>query len=149
MRHDTSLEVQSLFIRPLLHPVLPEGHTLHESWTVSPSLLDDHGTNLVLPPGVFSLGLDETFGFAGGMSSSFFWADEHIFDILDERGCQDVEFYLDSGSPADNYQITLQMRDRLNALGCEHTHLVEEGGLHEWSYWHGRVHGLLEAFLSN
>jgi enterochelin esterase-like enzyme len=88
------------------------------------------------------------FNFAGGMSSSFFWADEHIFDVLESKDCQDVVFYLDSGSPADNYQVTLAMRDRLHELACQHTHRVDEGGRHEWSFWNARFHHLLETFLA-
>lgn len=90
----------------------------------------------------------QTFGFAGGMSSSFFWADEHIFEVLETQNCQDVVFYLDSGSPADNHGVTLAMRDRLTDLECTYTHRVEEGGRHEWGFWNGRFGHLLETFLA-
>ena len=88
----------------------------------------------------------EVFGFAGGMSSSFFWADEHMLAVIEELGCQDIKYYLDSGSPQDNYQVTLAMQGQLEELECDYTYVLEEGGLHEWSYWRARFGNVLEAF---
>lgn len=86
----------------------------------------------------------EVFGFAAGMSSSFFWGDGVIFDRFNDVGCQDVRFYIDSGSPQDNYQVTLEMRDLMEALECDFTHVVETGGLHDWAFWRGRVGAILQ-----
>lgn len=86
------------------------------------------------------------FGFAGGMSSSFFWADDHMLEVIEENGCQDISYYLDSGSPQDNYVVTLAMRDLLDELDCQYAHLVEEEGRHEWSYWQGRFGNVLDEF---
>lgn len=90
----------------------------------------------------------DVFAFAGGMSSSFFWADDHMLEVIAEKGCQDITYYLDSGSPQDNYQVTLAMRDQMIELGCDHIHLVDDGGLHQWNYWHNRFANVLEAFIT-
>jgi enterochelin esterase family protein len=88
----------------------------------------------------------DVFGYAAGMSSSFFWEDEYIVGELEARGCQDSTYYLDSGSPADNFEVTQTMRDTLDQLGCDYRYELEEGGEHEWSYWHERFDMVLEHF---
>ena len=91
----------------------------------------------------------ESFGFVGAMSSSFFWGEDYMLDLVAERGCQDLRFYIDSGSPQDNYEVTLAMRDLLSGLDCDFSHRVETGGLHQWGFWRGRLPGLLAHFLED
>lgn len=87
------------------------------------------------------------FEYIAGMSSSFWWEDELILAELEQRGCQGLRYYLDSGEPADNSVSTRQMRDLLARLGCSFTHREEPGGQHDWLYWKGRFPGVLEAFV--
>lgn len=88
----------------------------------------------------------DVFEYTAGMSSSFFWADDVAMRLVQERGCQDITYYLDSGSPADNADVTREMRDVLARHGCPHTHVEETGGTHDWSYWKGRFPNVLRTF---
>ena len=87
------------------------------------------------------------FGWAGGMSSSFFWAEELMIDTVARQGCKGLRFYLDSGTPRDNMEVTRKMRDVLLMQGCETVHREEVGGQHDWGFWQGRFAGALDAFL--
>ncbi|MBA2665160.1 MAG: hypothetical protein H0U74_22930 [Bradymonadaceae bacterium] len=88
----------------------------------------------------------ESFGFTAGMSSSFFWHDEIMRQTITELGCQNVRYYLDSGSPADNSVSTAAMRDTLVALDCQHRYEREDGATHDWHFWKGRFPNVLESF---
>jgi enterochelin esterase-like enzyme len=88
----------------------------------------------------------DVFGYAAGMSSSFFWADGEMLRILDTSGCFDASFYLDSGSPNDNFEVTQQMRDLLDRKGCRYRYVLDEGGTHEWWKWKERLPGVLDHF---
>ncbi len=88
----------------------------------------------------------DVFGFVAGMSSSFFWGDSFMLTEISQRGCQDVRYYLDSGSPQDNYVVTMQMRDRLQEMGCDFEYVLEENGRHEWTFWNARFAGVLAEF---
>lgn len=91
----------------------------------------------------------EQFGYAAGMSSSFFWEDEHVIGRIDDLGCQDTSFYLDSGSPNDNYEVTLTMRDTLDGLGCDYRYVLDDGAQHDWSFWNARFDGVLRHFAES
>ena len=86
------------------------------------------------------------FGYGAGMSSSFFWGDEFLIDEIQRRGCQDVAYYLDSGSPNDNFDVTQVMRDVLDGMGCDYEYVLEQGGQHDWAFWRGRFGGVMEDF---
>lgn len=88
----------------------------------------------------------EVFGYAAGMSSSFFWGEGFVPSTIAGLGCQDVKYYLDSGSPNDNHDVTLEMRDILDGLGCDYHYVVDPGGQHDWSFWNGRFDGVLQTF---
>ncbi len=88
----------------------------------------------------------ETFGYAAGMSSSFFWADNAMLSRIEAEGCFDADFYLDSGSPNDNFVVTQQMRDLLDSKGCRYRYVLDEGGTHEWWKWNERLPGVLDHF---
>jgi enterochelin esterase family protein len=87
-----------------------------------------------------------TFEYTAGMSSSFFWADDVMVRTIARRGCQELSYYLDSGSPGDNFEITREMRDTLERLGCRRVYVHDEGARHEWGFWRDRLPGVLEAF---
>ena len=88
----------------------------------------------------------DTFEYTAGMSSSFFWAQGFMIEEIGRRGCQDVTYYIDSGSPNDNADVTRQMRDKLTELGCVFEHIEEAGGQHDWSFWRGRFPNVLRTF---
>jgi len=88
----------------------------------------------------------EVFEYALGMSSSFWWENQWMVGEMDRRGCQGVTYYLDSGSPNDGVDGTRAMRDELVQLGCEHVHVEEPGGQHDWSFWKRRLPGALDVF---
>ena len=87
-----------------------------------------------------------TFGYTAGMSSSFFWAEQFMIAQVEARGCQELVYYLDSGSPDDNFGVTEVMRDTLNDLGCDYEYVLEPGGEHDWAFWRGRFGGVLRHF---
>ena len=87
-----------------------------------------------------------TFEYTAGMSSSFFWADQFMIREVERRGCQGLNYYIDSGSPNDNADVTRLMRDTLAQLGCTFEHVEETGGTHDWSYWRGRFPNVLRTF---
>lgn len=75
----------------------------------------------------------------GSQSGSFFWAENEM--VTRWTGAErhpDIDFYLDSGSPEDNHDVTILLRDALQATGYEVHHVVEEGAQHEWAAWGGR-----------
>lgn len=65
---------------------------------------------------------------------------------VQHRGCQKLQYYIDSGSPRDNRDVTRIMRDTLTNLNCIHHHIEEMGGQHEWSFWKNRFPGVLNVF---
>ena len=93
-----------------------------------------------------ALQYSETFEYTAGMSSSFFWEDQFMIREVERRGCQGLRYYIDSGSPNDNADVTRLMRDKLDELGCTFEHVEETGGTHDWSFWKGRFPNVLRTF---
>lgn len=93
-----------------------------------------------------ALNYPTTFEYTAGMSSSFFWENELMIKEVQRRGCQNLRYYIDSGSPRDNRDVTRIMRDTLSNLNCTHHHVEEMGGRHEWSFWKNRFPGVLDVF---
>jgi enterochelin esterase family protein len=89
----------------------------------------------------------DTFGRIGGMSSSFFWDEDQILRWYEERPRLPLVCYLDSGSPADNFDVTSEMAQILDEKGYDLTWIVEEGARHEWSAWKRRLPGALDALM--
>lgn len=87
----------------------------------------------------------ETFGWAGCMSSSFWWNDEDFLKDLLQRlpkPNHPVKIYLDSGDTGklrDDYTQTIDVLDRLIELGFKLNetvyHYVDEGADHHPFYW--------------
>lgn len=87
-----------------------------------------------------------TFEYTGGMSSSFFWEDDLMLREVERRGCQGLGYYIDSGSPADNADVTRAMKQLLERMGCDMEHVEQPGATHDWSFWRGRFPNVLRTF---
>lgn len=85
----------------------------------------------------------EIFGFAACMSSTFTFQDDLLERVLIEPK-RDVSFYLDSGWPSDNYEVTLALNAALLLRGYEHgkdlVHLAFPQAKHDEGAWGERLH---------
>jgi enterochelin esterase-like enzyme len=91
------------------------------------------------------------FGMAGCLSSTFGWRDDLMARVESEPR-RHVRFYLDSGWPGDNYEVTRGMRDRLAARGWEPGrdlfYLAYPEARHDERAWAGRLHVPFQYFFS-
>jgi predicted alpha/beta superfamily hydrolase len=85
----------------------------------------------------------EAFGTAVCMSSTFAHKDHLIDRVLDEP-VRDVGFYLDSGWPGDNYEVTAAMAMALVSRGWRYgfnlLHLCFPAAEHNETAWGLRLH---------
>lgn len=85
----------------------------------------------------------EVFGTAVCMSSTFSHKDNLIDRVLSEQ-IRDVAFYLDSGWPGDNYEVTVGMAMTLISRGWRYghnlLHLCFPRAAHDESAWGLRLH---------
>jgi len=85
----------------------------------------------------------EVFGTAVCMSSTFSHKDNLIERVLNEPK-KDVAFYLDSGWPGDNYEVTMSMAMALVSRGWKYgynfLHLVFPHATHNEGAWGMRLH---------
>jgi len=92
----------------------------------------------------------EVFGMAGCLSSTFGWKDDLLARVAGEPR-RPVRFYLDSGWPRDNYEVTRAMRDRLAARGYapgrDLFHLAYPEAKHDERAWAGRLHVPFQWFF--
>jgi predicted alpha/beta superfamily hydrolase len=92
----------------------------------------------------------EVFGMAGCLSSTFGWQDDLMARVAAEPR-RPVRFYLDSGWPEDNYEVTRAMRDRLAARGYrpgrDLFHLAYPRARHDERAWAGRLHVPFQWFF--
>lgn len=92
----------------------------------------------------------EVFGFAACMSSTFSAKDDLIDRVLSEKK-RKAKFYLDSGWPGDNYEVTLAMAMALARRGYrpreEFLHLVFPLEAHDERAWGRRLHLPLQLAL--
>jgi enterochelin esterase-like enzyme len=90
------------------------------------------------------------FGFAACMSSTFSVKDDLIDRVLRERK-RKAKFYLDSGWPGDNYEVTLAMAMALARRGYrvreDFLHLVFPLAEHDERAWGRRLHLPLQLAL--
>jgi predicted alpha/beta superfamily hydrolase len=90
------------------------------------------------------------FGFAACMSSTFSHRDDLIDRVLSERK-RKAKFYLDSGWPGDNYEVTLAMAMALARRGYkvreEFLHFVFPLEEHDERAWGRRLHLPLQLAL--
>jgi predicted alpha/beta superfamily hydrolase len=106
--------------------------------------------------GIFSFYLawehPQLFGMAACMSSPFGARDDLRHRVAAEEP-RDVRFYLDSGWPADNYEVTRAMRDLLVQRGYgqrrDLVYLAFPQNLHNEHFWALRSHIPLQFFFRN
>ncbi|MFO0672560.1 MAG: alpha/beta hydrolase-fold protein [Polyangiaceae bacterium] len=91
----------------------------------------------------------EVFGYAACMSSTFTFQDDLLQRVLSEPK-RNTSFYLDSGWPEDNYEVTLAMEAALLSRGYEQgkdiLHLVYPKGRHNERSWSARLHVPLQLW---
>jgi predicted alpha/beta superfamily hydrolase len=91
----------------------------------------------------------EVFGSAICMSSTFSHRDDLIERVLNEPK-RNVGFYLDSGWPGDNYEVTAAMATALVARGWRYgqdlLHLCFPNAAHDENAWGIRLHLPLQFF---
>jgi enterochelin esterase-like enzyme len=84
----------------------------------------------------------EVFGSAGCLSSTFGWRDDLLERVLTEPK-RPARFYLDSGWPGDNYEVTVAMAVALKhrgwTYGLDLLHLGFPGAKHEEPAWAERL----------
>ena len=95
-------------------------------------------------------GHPQVFGFAACMSSTFSLQDDLIDRVLTEKK-RKTKFYLDSGWPGDNYELTQAMATALSQRGYrvreEFLHLVFPLEAHDERAWGRRLHLPLQLAL--
>ncbi|MBI5544904.1 MAG: alpha/beta hydrolase [Deltaproteobacteria bacterium] len=91
----------------------------------------------------------ETFGFAACLSSTFSHKDDLMDRVLAEPR-RETRFYLDSGWPGDNYEVTLAMSmaliERGYVLGRDVVHFAFPLAEHDEGAWGKRLHLPLQLF---
>jgi predicted alpha/beta superfamily hydrolase len=84
----------------------------------------------------------------GALSSTFGWGkiganNPTMLDIVQGLTWRNLRIYIDSGSPNDNYQVTIQMRNILEQKGYIHNlnlqHWVQQGAGHNEVEWRKRL----------
>lgn len=84
----------------------------------------------------------------GALSSTFGWGkiganNPTMLDIVQGLTWRNLRVYIDSGSPNDNYLVTIQMRDILEKKGYIHNlnlqHWVQQGAGHNEVEWRKRL----------
>jgi predicted alpha/beta superfamily hydrolase len=90
------------------------------------------------------------FGNAACMSSTFTYNDDLMKRVMAEEK-RDVRFYLDSGWPRDNYEVTRSMRDLLARRGYrfgeELLYFAFPNALHDERSWSTRSHLPFQFFF--
>lgn len=95
----------------------------------------------------------DVFGTAVCMSSSFWWADRFLIDlVLGHSGAKvPATFYIDAGSNNDGAANTADMRDALEGQGYSHGvdlfHWYQSGAAHNEASWAARFHLPMERVL--
>ena len=91
----------------------------------------------------------EVFGAAACMSSTFSYKDDLIERVLSEPK-RNVGFYLDSGWPGDNYEVTVAMALALVSKGWRYgrdlIHLCFPHAAHDEKAWGMRLHLPMQFF---
>jgi predicted alpha/beta superfamily hydrolase len=92
----------------------------------------------------------QVFGYAACMSSTFSYKDDLIERVLTEPKCGS-KFYLDSGWPGDNFEVTLAMAMALThrsyRVRQDFLHLAFPHEAHDESAWGRRLHLPLQLGL--
>lgn len=92
------------------------------------------------------------YGMAACMSSTFGYKDNLRQRVLSEPK-RSVKFYLDSGVPGDNYEVTKDMAELLRRQGYEHgeemLYFSFPSDLHNEKFWAMRSHLPYQFFFEN
>lgn len=92
------------------------------------------------------------FGHAACMSSTFGWRDD-LFQRVRSEPVSTARFYLDSGWPGDNFEVTREMRALMSLRGLvegrDFFYFAFPGALHDESHWAARTHLPLQLFFSS
>jgi predicted alpha/beta superfamily hydrolase len=84
----------------------------------------------------------EIYGLCGAISATFSRRPE-LFARVEQEEKRAIRFYLDSGSPLDNFEETRRMRDLLTlrgyAQGADLLALTFPGALHNEHAWGSRI----------
>ncbi len=93
----------------------------------------------------------EVFGAAACLSSTF-GHENDLMERVARETKRDARFYLDSGWPHDNYEVTLAMRNELMkrgyVAGLDLLHFAFPGARHDEQAWSSRLHLPLQFLLS-
>lgn len=87
-----------------------------------------------------------TWGWVGAQSSSYFWDDNAMITRVESSPKIPVRFYLDSGCPDDNCDVTDEMASVMTTKGYDLVRVKVNGAQHDWSYWRDRLPGMLTHF---
>lgn len=87
-----------------------------------------------------------TWGWVGAQSASFFWGDDALIQRASSTPKLPTRFYLDSGCPEDNCDVTNQMAAVMQDKGYDVLRVTAPGAAHEWSAWNARLAGMLTHF---
>lgn len=92
----------------------------------------------------------DVFGSGFCLSSTFSYNDDLIDRVVSNEPTPSSKFYLDSGWPGDNYEVTLAMAMALNERGCifgkDFMHVAFPLALHDERSWGERLHLPLQLF---
>ncbi len=158
--------VVGIYSRGRMHEYTPDGYVDYGRFPVGgvkPSIDRDYRT---LPDakntavmgsslgGVVSFYLGwqwpDVFGNAACMSSTFTYNDDLLERVANEPK-RDVRFYLDSGWPGDNYEVTRSMRDLLvrrgYTFGRDLLYFAFPHDLHNERFWAMRSHLPFQFFF--
>lgn len=86
------------------------------------------------------------FGWVGAQSSSYFWADNAMITRAGQDPKTPARFYLDSGCPDDNCEVTNLMETTLKSKSYDVKRVTEANAEHDWAFWNGRMTGMLTHF---
>lgn len=88
----------------------------------------------------------EVWGYVGSQSGSYFWENDAMIQMVASSPRKPIRWYLDHGCPDDNCDENRALAAELTQKGYPLRHVEEQGGLHQWPYWQGRLPGLLLYF---
>lgn len=94
----------------------------------------------------------DVFGMAGCMSSTFGWRDD-LFSRISNGSKRNIRIYLDSGWPADNFEVTRNMRALLDKKGYgsnnDLLYFAFPRAAHNEQFWAMRSHIPFQYFFQH
>ena len=83
------------------------------------------------------------FGRVAGQSSSFWWGQSALIYLYKSSPKRSGRYYMDSGYPKDNSDVTREMAAVMKTKGYTYKHIEKPGAVHDWADWARRFPGLL------